>query len=172
MKADERRKTILEILEANQEPCSASQLAKKLEVSRQVIVGDIALLRALQNDIISTPKGYIMRQSLYSSDYTARLVCQHQNDQTFQELSIIVAHGGIISTVEVEHPLYGMLTAPLNIKSQQDILDFMAKVDYSHAELLSSLTNGLHSHLVSCPDQRSFEKIKEELSAVGILYHD
>lgn len=172
MKAEQRRQEVLAILEDQEEPISASQLAKTMQVSRQVIVGDVALLRASQNDIISTPKGYLMRKSLYSNAFTARLVCQHTEAQTFEELSIIVANGGIVSTVEVEHPIYGMLTAPFNIRSQEDIVDFIKKVKKSQAELLSSLTNGLHSHLISCKDQASFEKIKKDLLEAGILYQN
>ena len=60
MKANQRRQLILETLNQSSQPISASQLAKQLEVSRQVIVGDVALLRASNHDILSTPKGYCL----------------------------------------------------------------------------------------------------------------
>ena len=62
MDAKTRRKEILNIIKYNMEPVSGSALAKKLNVSRQVIVQDIALLRAENNDIISTHKGYINKR--------------------------------------------------------------------------------------------------------------
>ncbi|MGT2933014.1 transcription repressor NadR [Streptococcus catagoni] len=170
MKAKERREKIVGMLETATETISASQLAKDLGVSRQVIVGDIALLRASQKAIVSTPKGYLMKDALYKNNYSARIVCQHRPSDTQEELNIIVSHGGIISTVEVEHPIYGMITAPLNIKTKDDIEDFMVKVNTYKAELLSSLTEGLHSHLISCPSLKAFEAIKAELNQAGILY--
>lgn len=170
MKAEERRQKIIEYLTGEQEALSATYLAKLLGVSRQVIVGDVALLRAQQIDIISTPKGYIMSTALFSHQFCARIVCQHGLAETENELQIILAHQGIITTVEVEHPIYGMITAPLNIKSQFDVTNFMKKLNHSNAELLSSLTEGLHSHLISCPSQEAFEAMCQDLEAAGILY--
>lgn len=170
MKAKERREAITDRLSQAQEAISATSLAKALGVSRQVIVGDIALLRAQQLDIISTPKGYILSSALFSHHYSARIVCQHGPEQARQELELILAHDGIVTNVEVEHPIYGMLTAPLNIKSSADINNFIEKLGASRAELLSSLTEGLHTHLLSCPDQEAFEEIKRDLAAAGILY--
>ena len=46
MKAEERRKIISQTLTADQ-PISATALAGKFSVSRQIIVGDIALLREI-----------------------------------------------------------------------------------------------------------------------------
>ena len=63
MKANQRRQLILETLNQSSQPISASQLAKQLEVSRQVIVGDVALLRASNHEILSTPKGYCLARS-------------------------------------------------------------------------------------------------------------
>ena len=44
--------------------------------------------------------------------------------RTKEELDSIVANGGIVVDVEVEHPVYGMLTAPLDIRSDEDIANF------------------------------------------------
>ena len=46
MNTQERRRAILDILEQEKSPVSATALAGRLGVSRQVIVGDVALLRA------------------------------------------------------------------------------------------------------------------------------
>ncbi|MFF1033656.1 HTH domain-containing protein, partial [Streptococcus pyogenes] len=46
MKAEDRRQKIIECLNSEQKAVSATRLGKLLGVSRQVIVGDIALLRA------------------------------------------------------------------------------------------------------------------------------
>ena len=46
MTAGERREAILRELEQAQGPVSASALAKRFHVSRQAVVGDVAMLRA------------------------------------------------------------------------------------------------------------------------------
>ena len=46
MKGEERRKQLLNILSSSNNPVSGGTLAKELNVSRQIIVQDISLLRA------------------------------------------------------------------------------------------------------------------------------
>lgn len=169
MKAAERRQKIIDILSQTQVPISASSLASRLGVSRQIIVGDVALLRAANHDVISTPKGYVMSQALYSHQFIGKIACQHGPERTKEELDSIVAKGGIVVDVEVEHPVYGMLTAPLDIRSNEDIANFMDKVEHSNATLLSSLTHGIHTHTLSCHSKDDFEDIKELLLDKGLL---
>lgn len=59
MHSDERRKAIADVLRAADAPISASALAEKFSVSRQIIVGDIALLRSSGEEILATPRGYV-----------------------------------------------------------------------------------------------------------------
>lgn len=146
MKAAERRQKIIDILSQTQVPISASSLASRLGVSRQIIVGDVALLRAANHDVISTPKGYVMSQALYSHQFVGKIACQHGPERTKEELDSIVANGGIVVDVEVEHPVYGMLTAPLDIRSDEDIANFMDKVEHSNATLLSANTWDSHTY--------------------------
>lgn len=169
MKAAERRQKIMTSLSQAQVPISASALASQFGVSRQIIVGDIALLRAADNDVISTPKGYILSQSLYSHQFIGKIACQHGQDKIEEELACIVSQGGIVVDVEVEHPVYGMLTASLNIKTEEDIANFMEKIEQSHATLLSSLTDGIHTHTLSCSSKDRFDEIKTLLADKGIL---
>ena len=130
MKAKERRQAILERLEKTQVPISAGYLAKKLGVSRQIIVGDIALLRAENHDIMATHRGYLLAERLQvpKSFYHGKLVCKHGPKEVRLELETIVKNGGKILDVEVEHPIYGMITAPLNIENQDEIDYFMDKL--------------------------------------------
>lgn len=169
MKAAERRQKIIESLSQVTDPISASHLAKTLGVSRQIIVGDVALLRANGNDIISTPRGYVLTQSLYSSQFIGKIACRHDISSTREELELIVGNGGIIVDVEVEHPVYGMLTAPLNIKSNDDINNFMSKIETSQATLLSTLTQGIHVHTISCQSKDEFDKIKADLTQASFI---
>ena len=60
MQNDARRADILTQLSKSQKPVSATALAEKYHLSRQSIVGDIALLRAAGNDIIATSRVYLL----------------------------------------------------------------------------------------------------------------
>lgn len=169
MKASQRRERILQILAMSNKAISASKLAEQLEVSRQIIVGDIALLRAANQDILSTPRGYLLSENLISQQYKGKIVCCHGPEDTEVELSLIVGLGGMVQDVEVEHPIYGMITAALNIQTLEDVHDFMEKLKSSKANLLSSLTQGIHLHTIACPTKESFEQIKVMLEKKGFL---
>ena len=56
----ERRAKLLSMLAKSKEPIAGAKMAKRLSVSRQVIVQDIALLRAADNNIVSTNRGYVL----------------------------------------------------------------------------------------------------------------
>lgn len=174
MKAKERRQAILERLEKTQVPISAGYLAKELGVSRQIIVGDIALLRAENHDIMATHRGYLLAERLRvpKSFYHGKLVCKHGPKEVRLELETIVKNGGKILDVEVEHPIYGMITAPLNIENQDEIDYFMDKLSCYKGSLLSSLTDGIHLHTLSCRDKETFEKITEALEQEHIVFNN
>ena len=59
MSGKERREEILQRITNSKTPVSGAALAKSCEVSRQVIVQDIALIRAAGYDVIATNRGYI-----------------------------------------------------------------------------------------------------------------
>ena len=60
MNGEERREKLVELLKNTESPLSGTRLSRLLHVSRQVIVNDIALLRAANVDILSTNKGYLL----------------------------------------------------------------------------------------------------------------
>ena len=62
MNGEERRSQILQILTDSTKPVAGTLLAQRLNVSRQVIVQDIALLRANGTAIFSTNKGYLLQE--------------------------------------------------------------------------------------------------------------
>lgn len=172
MEPGTRRKEIILILEKHEEPISAKKIAKHFDVSRQVIVGDIALLRAEGQDIISTPRGYIYEQkkNSHSRKYIGKIVCLHSVEETEKELQIIVDNGGETTNVEVDHPLYGSISSSLRIRSRHDINEFIKKVKDQNTTLLASLTDGIHLHTIQCEDEQTFIRIKQELDEAGILY--
>ena len=79
MTAQERRNAILSHLQAGNPPLSATALANLLGVSRQVIVGDVALLRAGGVQIVSTSRGYLIPPE---EGLVRQVVCQHTPHQT------------------------------------------------------------------------------------------
>lgn len=57
MKAKERRERILDIVKNSDAPVPANKLASEFDVSRQIIVQDIAVIRAADDGIIATNRG-------------------------------------------------------------------------------------------------------------------
>ena len=68
MNGEDRREKIINILRSSSTPVAGVALAKELNVSRQVIVQDVALLRANGTAIFSTNRGYVL-QEMYVSVY-------------------------------------------------------------------------------------------------------
>jgi transcriptional regulator of NAD metabolism len=164
-----RRQRIAGELERANAPISAAVFAKKLGVSRQVIVGDVALLRAEGHNIIATARGYMI-QMPQTGRYTGTVVCKHDYRQTRKELKTIVAAGGTIIDVSVSHKHYGDLTGQLNLATQKDVDLFIKRIESKREHLLLELTDGVHLHTVTCADRAAFERINSELAAIGILY--
>ena len=167
MKADERRNAILSQLRISAAPISAENLAKKFGVSRQVVVGDIALLRAFGNEISATPRGYILERD--TGMLTRTLACCHKGEDMERELNIMVDNGCIVKNVIVEHPIYGQLTGSLELKSRYDIRQFVTRSLECEAQPLSALTDGIHLHTLLCPDEETFSRVISELKDLGIL---
>jgi len=173
MKASERRTQLIEILFKSEEPVSASSLAGELGVSRQIIVGDIALLRASGNDIVSTPRGYILKKNdAESNGLIKRIACCHSSEQMVDELQICINYGCSVLDVIVEHPVYGQLTGQLRLSSLYDIQKFEERVYKAEAHSLSELTDGIHIHTLACPDEDAFERVTAELREKGYLYEE
>ena len=172
MKATQRRDLLIQTLNQATTPLKATSLAKEFGVSRQIIVGDVAILRASHYDIIASNQGYLLADKATSVDesrYRGKIVCQHLADQAIEELTIIINHGGFVENVEVDHPYYGILKASLQIKNQEDLKEFQTAMDKSTGTMLSSLTNGIHLHTITTPDEATFDAIKADLNSVSIL---
>ena len=165
MQAKARREAILNILSTSPEAVSASALAAQFSVSRQVIVGDIALLRAGGADISATPRGYVFRHNVSGVIY--KIATRHNSDQTEAELNAIVDQGCTVIDVIVEHPIYGQLTGPLDLSNRYDVSQFMLRS--AETQPLSILTEGIHLHTLSCPDEAAFTRVQSALRALGVL---
>lgn len=165
MTAEERRKAILETLKNSDRPCNASVLAETYGVSRQVVVTDIALLRAAGTAINATPRGYMLERE--EGGVVRRIACRHNSFDTAKELYIIVDNGCTVLDVVVEHPVYGELIGMLQLKSRYDVGQFIAKS--SQSTPLSVLTDGVHLHTIACPDEETFQRVCEALKVEKVL---
>lgn len=170
MEAASRRQAILDQLRTTDRPVSASALAAGLNVSRQIIVGDIALLRAGGAEISATPRGYVLPRA--TDGITRTIACRHTLAQTGQELDILVDNGCTVLDVIVEHPVYGQLTGQLQISSRYDVEQFLARIRDSDAAPLSMLTGGLHLHTLCCPNEDAYTRACAALKAAGLLLDD
>ena len=119
MNSNERRNDIIKMLINLNEPVKGSNLAKKYNVTRQIIVKDIALLRARGENIIATPDGYMVGGDKINK-ITVIVAVNHKEDDLEHELGTIVKYGGVVEDVIVEHPLYGEIKGMLMIKNLND----------------------------------------------------
>lgn len=163
----DRRRAIARCLEEAGGPVSAAALAKRFAVSRQIVVGDVALLRAGGMEISATPRGYVVPRPQAGVERT--LATRHQGEQMAEELNAIVDQGCTVVDVIVDHPIYGQLTGPLNLSNRYEVGQFMDRCREFSAVPLSLLTEGIHLHTIRCPDQAAFERVKAALSALGVL---
>ena len=150
-------------------PVSANTLADKLKVSRQIIVGDVALLRAGGQEITATPRGYVLDSSKPEYGYVGTLACCHETiEELMTELYTIVDYGGVVIDVTVEHSVYGQLIGQLNVASRFDADNFLAILQKNQAKPLSNLTGGYHTHRIGCTSEEQFAIIREQLRSRNI----
>jgi len=167
MNADARRKEILNILEQADQPVSAAALAEHFSVSRQIIVGDVALLRAGGDQVSATPRGYVIRHR--QQGLTCTIACRHDTEQMAAELYAIVDQGCTVMDVIVEHPIYGQLTGALQLRSRFDVEQYIERCRQYKALPLSLLTEGIHLHTLDCPDEAALDRVRKSLSGLHIL---
>lgn len=172
MDSDRRREEILKVIQGRTQPIKGTQLAKLFNVSRQVIVQDIAILRATGENILATPQGYIFPFSATPPTLKRTIPCQHKADEIFQELSIIVDMGGKVLDVIVDHPVYGEIKANLMISSRKELNDFIHTFERLQAEPLSSLTESTHLHNIEVPNEEVYREILNRLKEKGFLVEE
>lgn len=163
----ERRDNIKKLLTESNEPITGSKLAKVFSVSRQVIVQDIALLRAKGAKIISTSNGYMIDED--EKAFTRLLAVKHTKDDIREELQIIIDYGATVVNVMVLHPVYGEITADLMLSSRKNIEDFIEKLEKDKSIPLMRLKSGEHYHLIKASSTKIIELIETELRKKGFL---
>ena len=170
MNSTERREEIIKLLHNSEKPIKGNEIANKYNVTRQVIVRDIAILRAKNNEIIATPDGYIINRD--NNLIKAIIAVNHSEEDMFKEMNIIIKYGGIIEDVIVEHPLYGEMKGMLMIKNYNELDKFLNKYKEYDAKLLSVLTNGVHLHTISVDSEENLQLIMKELKEENFIISD
>ena len=168
MNAQERRNEILKLLQQTDVPLSGTALAKTLGVSRQIVVQDMALLRA-QTDlaIISTYQGYVLLKK--SEPCTRVFKVRHGMERTQEELQEIVDLSGKVEDVFVYHRVYDVVRGQLNITSRRDVRAFIDRLKDSSSTPLMQITDDFHYHTVTADDEQTLDQIEARLRELGFL---
>ncbi|MFC4022218.1 transcription repressor NadR [Oceanobacillus longus] len=167
--ANRQQLIITKLKEAN-EPISGSDFAKETNVSRQVIVQDVSILKAKNEPIIATSQGYLYLKDDKNDSLEQKVIaCKHGAKQTLDELYLIVDHGVTIKDVKVEHAVYGDLTASIMVSNRREADQFIEKINTAGASYLSSLTDGIHLHTLESDSTDKIEAACADLKKAGIL---
>ncbi len=164
--ANNRRDEIIKLLKSSNTPLSGSALARHFGVSRQVIVQDIALLRANGQQILSTNTGYLLQEpTAHERVYKV----YHTDDKTEEEMNLIVDFGGTVKDIFVYHKSYGVVRAELNLHSRRQVQEHMNKLRSGKSSSLMNVTSGYHYHTVSADSEEVLDQIFDELQRRGFL---
>lgn len=166
LNGQERREQILKILKNSIEPVSGVELAKKLQVSRQIIVQDMALIRANGVDVMATNRGYVYHEA---KEVSRVFKVFHTDEQVEEELNLFVDLGGKVEDVFVYHKVYGVIKVPMNIKSRRDVQTYMEGISSGKSTNLMKLTSNYHYHTITAEDEQTLDLIQEELLKKGFL---
>ena len=161
MKVAERRKAIVNLLLSAKEPISGGELARRFDISRQIIVQDITVLKGSGYEILSTNQGYVLQKSPLAERI---FKVKHSSEQTEDELSCIVELGGTVVDVFVWHKVYGKIEAALNIFSHMQIKQFLEGVRTGKSTELMTITGGYHYHTVRADSETVLDSIESALA--------
>lgn len=169
MLGEQRRQEILQLIKKRGTPITGTELAQFANVSRQVIVNDMNLLKAKNEPIISTSQGYYYFQQPTSTSFTQKVVCYHDAKDAKDELYTVVDCGATVNNVIIEHPIYGEMTANLQLTNRLEVDRFIEQIMTHRAGLLSSLTDGTHIHTITAPTNEQLLCAIEGLRQKGYL---
>ena len=161
MTGEQRREKIISMIKNSPSPISGTALAKQVEVSRQVIVQDIALLRANGVDIISTNRGYILGDS---GKVSRVFKVHHTAEDVETELNLFVDFGGYVKDVFVFHKVYDVIKVDMNLKSRADVRKYLDELATGKSSLLMNVTSGYHYHTILADNEETLDMIQKELT--------
>ena len=166
LSGQERREQIIKILKQSDKPIPGTELAKLVDVSRQVVVQDMALIRANGIEITSTNRGYIIQDENKVSRVFKVI---HTSEQVEEELNLYVDFGAVVEDVFVYHKVYGLIKVPMNIRSRRDVKKYLEGISSGKSSELMKLTSNYHYHTVSAEAEEVLDKLQEELWERGYL---
>lgn len=162
----ERREEIIDQIQKSAFPLSGKRLAETYGVSRQVIVQDIALIRAAGYHVIATNRGYVLEQPVHA---TRVFKVNHTDEQLEEELCSVVDLGGCVENVMVNHRVYGHIEANLQVNSRRKAAEFMEDIRSGKSSPLKNITSDYHYHKVSADSEKTLDLIEETLKEKGFL---
>jgi uncharacterized protein len=166
----DRRNLLVKLLKEASNPIPGRELGEITNVSRQVISGDITLLKAKGEPIIATSRGYVYMHPMSEQNKIEKvIVCNHTSQQTEEELNILVDHGITVKDVKVEHPIYGDLTASVMVSNRSEVKSFIENIKQTRASLLLELTDGIHLHTIIAKNEQEIKNAEEALRKADIL---
>lgn len=168
---EDRRTFLANTLKNATRPMTGRELGELTNVSRQVIVGDITLLKAKKEPIIATNQGYIyIHDTADSKQVEKTIVVNHLPEETEEELNILVDHGVTVKDVRIEHPVYGDFSASIMVSNRKEVKDFLQQINEANAIYLSKLAEGgIHLHTISADRLEQIELAEEALKKAGFL---
>ncbi|MCM3388066.1 transcription repressor NadR [Ureibacillus chungkukjangi] len=173
MLGEDRRHELLHILKTKSEPITGTDLAKHANVSRQVIVNDMNLLKARNEPIVATSQGYVyLKREDKSEVFERKIVCLHTAEQAEDEMLTIVDCGVTLKNVIIDHPVYGEITASMMLSNRHDVKSFLQRVNDTKANYLSVLTDGTHLHEISASSIELLDRTEQMLREKGYLVEE
>lgn len=162
----ERKYEIVAILKSLKRPVKGKDLSERLNVSRQIIVSDIAALREEGYKIISTRDGYILDTG---GKVRRTVAVRHSSDEIYDELKTIVELGGKVLDVIVEHPIYGEISGRIDVESLDDVEKFITLLRTSNTKPLLEISDGIHLHTIETADEETMEKILKAIEKYRLV---
>lgn len=166
LSGQERRNQILKLLEQSKEPIAGADLARTFDVSRQVVVQDIALIRANGVEVMATNRGYVLQER---GNVSRVFKVIHTDEQVEEELNLYVDLGAKVEEVFVYHKVYGVIKAEMNIKSRKDVYKYLEDISSGKSTNLMNLTSNYHYHKIVAEDEQTLDLIQKELEKKGFL---
>ena len=168
----DRKEALIQLLKESQKPMNGQSLAEHFHVTRQIIVQDIAVLRADGAPILSTNRGYIYKENKANPFVHKLFKVKHKEEDMEQELLAIVDNGGRVQNILIDHPVYGEIETLLKLSCRRDVEHFLNQVKTSDFHPLSELTDGIHYHLIEAENKQDLLYIEKALDKLGYLVKD
>lgn len=168
----DRKEALIQLLKESQKPMNGQSLAEHFHVTRQIIVQDIAVLRADGAPILSTNRGYIYKENKANPFVHKLFKVKHKEEDMEQELLAIVDNGGRVQNILIDHPVYGEIETLLKLSCRRDVEHFLNQVKTCDFRPLSELTDGIHYHLIEAENKQDLLYIEKALDQLGYLVKD